>query len=395
MGAFPFDIGRLLYYNKITKIAEVMCLKKIWKLKRLWIFLLAPIALALNFAASRNAAFAEWYATVVYPVFSLSVNAVTSIFPFSLAEVFLAVLSLLFLLYIILTIINIAKKKGERPEIGCRFAVNVFCGITVLFFIYTISCGINYSRYQFAQTSGLTVQNSSKAELTALCDELVQKLNVLRSQVKTDNNSVMMLSQPSIQETAKQAQEAYDKISKDYPLLRAGYGPPKPVFFSHIMSYAQTTGIFFPFTFEANINIAVPSYSIPATMCHELSHLRGYMREDEANFISYLVCENSQNTDFAYSGNMLAFIYASNALFDTDSETAGKIYAKLSSGVQQDLSANTKYWKQFEGPVAQVSTMVNNSYLKANHQQDGVKSYGRMVDLLLAEKRQKATNLKK
>jgi hypothetical protein len=31
---------------------------------------------------------------------------------------------------------------------------------------------------------------------------------------------------------------------------------------------------------------------------------------------------------------------------------------------------------------------MNDSYLKANSQQDGVKSYGRMVDLLLAEYKQ-------
>ncbi len=35
--------------------------------------------------------------------------------------------------------------------------------------------------------------------------------------------------------------------------------------------------------------------------------------------------------------------------------------------------------------MAAVSTDVNNAYLKINGQQDGVNSYGRMVDLLLAE----------
>ena len=32
----------------------------------------------------------------------------------------------------------------------------------------------------------------------------------------------------------------------------------------------------------------MPFYNIPHTICHELSHLKGYMREDEANFIGYL-----------------------------------------------------------------------------------------------------------
>jgi hypothetical protein len=38
--------------------------------------------------------------------------------------------------------------------------------------------------------------------------------------------------------------------------------------------------------------------------------------------------------------------------------------------------------------VERTSNRINNTYLKANNQKDGVKSYGRMVDLLIAEHRQ-------
>ena len=54
----------------------------------------------------------------------------------------------------------------------------------------------------------------------------------------------------------------------------------------------------------------------------------------------------------------------------------------------RDLAAHRAYWKQFEGPVSDLGSSVNDAYLKANRQQDGVQSYGRMVDLLLAEYRQ-------
>ena len=52
-----------------------------------------------------------------------------------------------------------------------------------------------------------------------------------------------------------------------------------------------------------------------------------------------------------------------------------------------DFQYNNLYWRQFEGAVAEVSTKINDSYLKANFQNDGVQSYGRMVDLLLADYR--------
>ena len=45
------------------------------------------------------------------------------------------------------------------------------------------------------------------------------------------------------------------------------------------------------------------------------------------------------------------------------------------------------YWSRFDGIAAAASTQINDAYLKANRQDEGVKSYGRMVDLLLADYR--------
>ena len=364
-------------------------MKKIFSYKRLWLLAFAPAAFLLSYIASRYPAFAEWYAITVYPVLSKSVNFVTSLVPFSIAELLIVLLIIGIVIYLIACIMKIIKGKGSRGKLLFLSLITPVCLASVLYFVFVLDCGINYSRYTFAQTSGLDVRPSSKAELAALCSALGDKVNVLRKEVKTDGKSVMELNSGNIYETAKKAQTAFDKVHQQYPLLSAGYGRPKPVISSRLMSWCNITGVFFPFTFEANVNVDVPSYSIPATMCHELSHLRGYMREDEANFIGYLACENSDDKDFQYSGDMLAFIYTYNALSAADGGAAGKVYEKLSDGVKRDLANDYAYWEQFEGPVAVAASAVNDSYLKANKQEDGVKSYGRMVDLLLAESRTK------
>lgn len=364
-------------------------MKNILKLKRLWFFAFAPVTLLISLTVSASPGFAEWYATVIYPRLSLCINAITSLVPFSVAELFIVLLIISVLVYLIYYIRILIINKFNRAENGFKFIINLICTACVLLFVFTITCGINYSRYPFAQTCGLEVRASSKTELIELCSELADGVNTLRKNVNTDVNFVMKLSDENIYGTAKEAQKSYNKISADYPLLCAGYGAPKPVLSSRLMSYCNITGIFFPFTFEANVNVDIPDYSIPSTMCHELSHLRGYMREDEANFIGYLVCEKSDDADFRYSGEMLAFIHATNALYSTDSSAANEIYSKLSDGVRQDLANNSTYWHKFEGPVANAVETVNDKYLKANKQEDGIKSYGRMVDLLLAEYRAK------
>ena len=47
-------------------------------------------------------------------------------------------------------------------------------------------------------------------------------------------------------------------------------GKPKPVLFSEVMSYLDISGIYCPFTFEANVNVHMNDVLIPVTMCHEL-----------------------------------------------------------------------------------------------------------------------------
>ena len=65
-------------------------------------------------------------------------------------------------------------------------------------------------------------------------------------------------------------------------------------------------------------------------------------------------------------------------------ETLITLNEKLSDGVRRDLNDQRDYWKQYEGKVEETFTQMNQTYLKLNGVNDGVQSYGRVVDLLLA-----------
>ena len=362
-------------------------MKDVLKLRRLWILLTIPAAFLLILAASRSKSFAEAYATGIYPALSHAGNSVTGLAPFSVGEIFVYALIVFLLASLIRFIIRMVRGKGKRGATAVKYIIGLLCAAGILLFLFTVDCGINYYRCTFAETSGLTVKASPKTELVSLCRSLAGDSGRLRGKTEADKGGVMKLHLRDFSENAQQARAALDGLSGKYPLLRSGYSGPKPVLTSRLMSQCNITGMFFPFTFEANVNTDVPEYTIPFTMCHELSHLRGFMREDEANFIAYLACRSSKDADFQYSGAVDAFTYASNALFSVDPNTAGKIYNGLSDGVRRDLQFNSRYWDRFKGPAADAANSVNNSYLKANSQSDGVQSYGRMVDLLLALQR--------
>jgi len=365
-------------------------LKKILKLKRIYLLCLLPLSYLLIYIAKHSSSFAEqFYAIHVYKWLSQGIAMVTGIFPFSLAEILILILPILLLFLLIRFCVKMIRDRENRAERLGKGILNLICTVSVALFLFVILAGINYYRYPFSYYSNLEVRDSSVQELYALTKSLAMDANQLREMTKaTDENGVFQLSM-GMYELAEQAAEAMAALSKEYPVLGGNYGTPKPVLSSSLMSYTEITGIFFPFTMEANVNVAIPDYSIPSTMLHELAHLRGFMREDEANFIAYLAGMESDHPEIQYSSTMLALIISGNALYDEDTSLYFEIRDQYSKEVVNDIRANARYWQQYEDTViSTMSNKINDTYLKANDQSDGVKSYGRMVDLLLAKYRE-------
>ena len=380
-------------------------MKLILRRKRNILILLIPLGFLLTSWAKSSAKVAETvFATGIYKVLSQVLSLLTGWIPFSLMELVIIVGPLTVLALIIRQIVRVVRVKKSMTDdsverVGTKrfFLImtmlqNLLCLIAVIFFSYVLLCGVNYHRYPVAYHLGLSVENSSVEELEGLLIELADKATELRAGLTTENEKGAYILPFSERELGKEAKKAYQAFSKKYPVFAGGYPAPKPVFFSRLMSYTEITGVFTPWTMEANVNIDISPYSIGATMCHELTHLRGFMREDEANYIAYRVCMESTSPDLQYSGVMLALIHTGNALYGQDAERYYTIYREhYSEQVSRDLVANNEYWKQFEKAVvgettvAEIADKVNDTYLKMNDQSDGTKSYGRMVDLLLAE----------
>jgi hypothetical protein len=160
----------------------------------------------------------------------------------------------------------------------------------------------------------------------------------------------------------------------------------KGVLTGNLLSSLNIMGIFIPFTYEPNVNMQMPDLYYGSSALHEYAHFKGFAREDEANFIAYYVSRNMPDTDFSYSSTMLALVNSMNQLAVCDPHLHSLIWESLSPAVCRDIDANAAYWAQFKDTQKTVETM-NNNYLKSNNQQDGVQSYGRMVDLLIALQR--------
>ena len=364
--------------------------RQLLRLKRNFFLLLLPISFFILSIAKQSSYFTEEVLVrYVYHPWSILLSTLTGILPFSLAELIIIIGPLLLTVLLIRFLIHSIKARENRYIVIGKGIINIFCGISIILALYIFGCGINYYRYPFSYYSGLTVLESTEDELYELCVSLALRANDLRDSISSVDDEGIYVSSMSTKELMQESKRAYQKITKEYPILAGRYPAAKPIILSRVMSRMELTGIFIPFTMEANVNVDIPDYSIASTVGHELAHLRGFMREDEANYIAYLVCTASDNVELNYSGVMLALIIAGNALYDKNKERYFEVRELYEEGVLADLADNSAYWKEFENTiVSKTVTMINDTYLKANNQEDGVQSYGRMVDLLLAEYRE-------
>ena len=364
---------------------------KVLKKKRMWLLLLFPLAYLISTLAKHSVFFAEEvFAKRIYKVHSIVVSAITGWLPFSVAELVVVVGPVVCLVLLIRFILHMVKNKENRFERALLGIINVACVVAVLWFVYVIGCGVNYHRVSVAEQRGITVRDSSKEELYGLCVELAEQAVQLREELVEYEDEDGVLRLPvSNREIGKLARDAYKTLAADMPVLKGFYPAPKCITGSKVFSAMEITGVFTCWTMEANVNVDIPDYSRASTMAHELAHLYGFMKEDEANFLAYLACTASDDPVVRYSGILLALIYSGNALAGQDMELYGELWSMYHPGMLRDFEDNSAYWEKYEDTViSETADKVNDVYLKANEQEDGVKSYGRVVDLLLAEYRE-------
>lgn len=418
--------------------------KKNTRRQYLLALLLDLLALAANQLAARSSAFANAYSHYVYRVLSLGIGSVTGLLPFSVVELLLYA-TILFVLFDFVKQLRRAIRAAVARPLR-RFLGHLFLILSALLVLYVFLCGINYHRTSFSQEAGLSVTLDEhgtvydEADLIALCDYLVTEINATEAQLAasatSDANADVLRGHTSADagaagtttesptataeasgtsgadeaatttievegafigqtmETPKASaswlwhagrtgQRAMEKLGERYRRLSGHYPFPKPILNTWLLSVQQTTGVYSPFTVEANYNRDIAYYDIPFTICHELSHLRGYMQEEEANFIGVLATIGADDLYFNYSGYVSAWVYAGNALARIDSSAFATLYARINARTRQDMLYNNAYWKQFEGKPAEAHEQLNDAYLKIQGQATGVRSYGHVTDLML------------
>lgn len=372
------------------------------------------VLLLLQAVAWGSRSLSNAYIAYIFPIWVNIYGRITGIFPFSVGE-WMIVAWLLVVLFAVLLGCSMLIPGCRHSEKYRRGVKGYFCffawTLLAVFAIMTLNCtmiyhGSTFSEKYFGEDGGAQEQTTQERteELLQIYNDIVAHCNVLSEEMERDADGAVVYSGGvdslgNVVDMEDKAIDVMQSLGKTYGQLDGYYPRPKPMFFSDFMCQMYMCGYYFPFSMEANYNDVMYIMKKPATMCHELAHIRGYIYEDEANFIAFLACVESDDSTFQYAGYLSVLNYVTNDLYktrlaDPDSYAAAREAVHPLQMLQQvrddNIFVTDEEWERINGKavvdtetVDSVSDTLTNASLKLNGVSDGMISYNRVVELLL------------
>ena len=357
--------------------------KKPLRAPRLWLWLgslTIPLALIILFETLKTsqALMSAW----VFGLMALAerfLGRMWSVFPFSVAEVLAALFLAGCVIWLVRAVALVVRQKAPLPFLRRLSALGA-----AWLWLWAGLCWLWNAAYYtptFAQREGLNTLPYSVEELAAVTEYFARQAAALAPQVPRDEEGHFA---ENLSECFDRGTSIYQNIAGEFPSLDIKPVKAKPLLFSRLQSILGFTGIYFPFTGEANVNTDAPACLVPSTIGHEMAHQRMVSSELEANFVGIAACTSCNDVVFQYSGYLMGLINLCNALYPVAPDAGREIAEQtFNRELDTDWSDNNAYWAALESPAEDVAGDVYDSFLRSNDQELGIRSYGACVDLLV------------
>jgi hypothetical protein len=244
----------------------------------------------------------------------------------------------------------------------------------VAYLAFLILWGFNYRRVPMTERLVMARPAPSTEAVVALGLDAVRRLNDLHGEAHRlgwtfdpRENTTLLDAYASVQQRLSDAPTAVPGRLK-----RSLYGT--------YFRWTSVDGMVNPFALEVLANPDLLPYERPFVAAHEWAHLAGYADESEANFVGWLTCVRA-DVPSQYSGWMSLYWQIAGELSASD---RAALWDVLGEGPRADVQAIVERLRRGQLPLLRnASWRVYDSYLRANRVEEGVRSYGKVITLLL------------
>lgn len=340
--------------------------------------LLFTISLVLYVSSLSSYAFADLIDARIGHPLRVLLSRLSSLVPFSIGECILILLPILvaFLLWRLLRRFHVARVRRAALAFTLGFVLLVFS-------TFLLGIGVSY------QTTPLE-QELSLSRKPVGAEQLETTARILLTMAERELDAVTFTESGSsvmpydLDTLSAHMERAYASLSAEYAFIPLAPSRVKGIALSVPMSYMHLLGIYFFFTGEPNINMDYPDVERPFTALHELAHQRGVAREDEAGMVAFLAGIRSDDAYVRYCSALGVYRYVANALYRADSERYFALISDMDPRIRGELVALNEHQRKYaNNPVGEISSNLNDAYLKANGT-EGEVSYGLIVELAVA-----------
>ena len=317
----------------------------------------------------------KYYSEGIYPIISRFLRFLFGWIPFSIGDIFYTVLIVAILRYLYLN----AKSFKKHPK---RLFLHLGLLVSIAYFIFHIFWGMNYYRLPIEKKFNVQKTSYTTEELEKFAKKLVSQTNMLQYALAKDTAKPVSIDL-SDEEIFEITVLGYADFAEKQPDFEYASTSLKSSIYSLPLTYMGYGGYLNPFTGEAQVNGKMPLLRFPTVSAHEIGHQLGYSSESETNFIGFLVTTKNKNLHFTYAGYAHALAYTLSDLRRWDPKKFDEVWKTLNTGVKKNYEEINKFWEAYENPTEPIFKWIFNAFLKANNQQEGIKSYNSVVGLLV------------
>ncbi|HVW13588.1 MAG TPA: DUF3810 domain-containing protein [Mucilaginibacter sp.] len=304
---------------------------------------------------------------IFHPVFNL--------FPFSVGDI-AYIAAIIYLLYTIVKLLG--HLFHRRWTDAGMLLLGVVAGVEAAMLAFYLFWGMNYYRPPASEVLNLRDTDYTVADLRHVTAMLIDSANACRQRVTpadlAQKNKAIYVTAVS---AVKQLTDSSGAFKTYHPDIKSSLITP-------LLNYLGTSGYYNPFTAESQMNYEMPVFLRPFVACHELSHQMGFAPEDEANFVGFIAAIHSKDRLMRYSAYYEGVQEFMFTLRHQDSLARKELRKRILPQVLNDFKTERLYWVSYEGKVERLSSIFYDNFLKVNNQPYGLKTYNRMVLLILA-----------
>ena len=310
--------------------------------------LLLAFSLAALIACKESVVISSCLNRYVASQIRILLGVLSSIFPFSLFELFLAALPLL-----IISALFYIFCASEIKEINKRFFALVSVAVICLFsFAFTL--GVAYNSVPLASSLVIVDAECDTDDIALAAEYLTREANRLAGGSEE-------LDYRAIRDSLA---KSYSSILGSKSLAANFLPTPKRLLLSETFQKMGILAFYSYASGEININTKIPYSSLPFTLAHEYAHFLGASGEWDASFMAFAACLHSDNDAVKYSGYISALECFLSEIRRNDKEMYTRVYNLLDKSVKEDIISYSNFASDGNAPLFTVTDALNSVHLE-------------------------------